>query len=38
MQTMQNVQESGASELETLEIQYNAPIGDEVFREAHLGR
>jgi hypothetical protein len=38
LQTMQNVQESGASELETLEIQYNAPIGDEVFREAHLGR
>jgi outer membrane lipoprotein-sorting protein len=38
MQTMQNVQEAVTSELETLEIQYNAPIGDEVFREAHLGR
>lgn len=37
-QTMQNVQESNSSELETLDIQYNAPIGDDVFREAHLGR
>ena len=38
LQTMQNVQESTSSELETLEIHYNAPIGDDVFREAHLGR
>jgi hypothetical protein len=38
LQTMRNVQEAGSSELETVDIQYNAPIGDDIFREAHLGR
>jgi len=38
LQTMRNVQDADMSELETVDIQYNAPIGDEVFREAHLGR
>ena len=38
LQTMQNVQESSSSELATVDIQYDAPIGDDVFREAHLGR
>jgi len=38
LQTMQNVQDRDASQLSTLEIQYHAPIGDDLFREAYLGR
>jgi hypothetical protein len=38
LQTMENVQDKEKSELTTLETTYNAPIGDDIFREAYLGR
>jgi hypothetical protein len=38
LQTMENVQDSEKSQLTTLETTYNAPIGDDIFREAYLGR
>jgi hypothetical protein len=38
LQIMQNVQDSNASQLTTLEIHYNAPVGDDIFHEAYLGR
>jgi len=37
-QIMHNVQDDERSQLDTLEVQYNAPLGDDIFREAHLGR
>ncbi|MGH7788117.1 MAG: outer membrane lipoprotein-sorting protein [Candidatus Binatia bacterium] len=37
-QVMHNVQDDETSELDTVEVQYHAPLGDEIFREAHLGR
>jgi Outer membrane lipoprotein-sorting protein len=38
LQTMENVPDHESSQLKTIDIQYNAPIGDEIFREAYLGR
>jgi hypothetical protein len=37
-QTMHNVHDGTTSRLVTTATQYNAPIGDEIFREAYLGR
>ncbi|MFN8643172.1 MAG: outer membrane lipoprotein-sorting protein [Candidatus Binatia bacterium] len=37
-QTMDNVHDHTTSRLTTPEVRYNAPIGDDVFREAYLGR
>jgi hypothetical protein len=37
-QTMDNVHDGTASRLTTTQIQYRAPIGDDIFREAYLGR
>ena len=37
-QTMRNVQDQTASTLATVEVKYRAPIGDDIFREAYLGR
>ena len=37
-QTMQNVQDGTTSTLATVEVKYRAPIGDDVFHEAYLGR
>ena len=37
-QTMRNLDDNDASQLTTVEIQYNAPLGDDVFRQAYLGR
>lgn len=38
LQTMDNVHDKTSSRLVTTAVQYNAPIGDEIFREAYLGR
>jgi Outer membrane lipoprotein-sorting protein len=38
LQTMQNVQDDTASTLATVDVTYRAPIEDEIFREAYLGR
>jgi len=38
LQTMRNLEDNDASQLTTVEIKYNAPIGDDMFREAYLGR
>jgi len=37
-QTMKNVHDDTSSRLVTTQTQYNAPIGDDMFREAYLGR
>lgn len=37
-QTMDNLHDRTSSRLVSTETQYNAPIGDEIFREAYLGR
>jgi hypothetical protein len=37
-QIMHNVQDDEKSRLDTVEVQYNAPLGDDIFREAYLGR
>ena len=37
-QTMNNVHDGTSSRLVTTQTQYNAPIGDDIFREAYLGR
>lgn len=38
LQTMSNVHDRTSSKLTTTEVQYKAPIGDDIFREAYLGR
>lgn len=38
LQTMKNVQDDTVSQLSTASVQYNAPLGDDIFGEAHLGR
>jgi Outer membrane lipoprotein-sorting protein len=37
-QTMRNLEDNDASQLTTIEMTYNAAIGDDMFREAYLGR
>ncbi len=37
-QVMRHVQDNESSELTTVAVQYNAALGDEIFREAYLGR
>lgn len=37
-QTMDNVHDHTSSRLTTTEVRYDAPIGDDIFREAYLGR
>ncbi|MEO8603722.1 MAG: outer membrane lipoprotein-sorting protein [bacterium] len=37
-QTMRNLDDNDLSQLTTVEMTYNAPIGDDIFREAYLGR
>jgi outer membrane lipoprotein-sorting protein len=37
-QTMKNVQDQTQSRLETSQVRYDVPLGDEIFRLAHLGR
>lgn len=38
LQTMRNVPDQGVSQLTTVEVQYNAKLDDDIFREAYLGR
>ena len=37
-QVMHNVQDDERSQLLTIAVEYNAPLGDDIFRQAYLGR
>ena len=37
-QTMENVHDRTSSRLVATKTEYNAPLGDDIFREAYLGR